>query len=129
MAKSDEFRDPRRKKHTGPVLPKGPSASFHTGATAGMKAAKGQFVRDRDVKVEGTIIEQRPPTAPVGIPLVKKPEEPVVNPVKPIDPDAPMKATPEMLQRRTHVASYQDLLANDRLEKPRIKAWQDDTKD
>lgn len=125
MANSEDFQDPRRKRHTGPVLPKGPSSSFNTGATAGMKAAKGQFVRDRDVKVEGTIIEKRPPIAPVGIPMLKKPEEVKINSPKPIDPDAPMKATPEMLQRKTHVASYQDLLANDKLAKPRIKAWED----
>lgn len=92
-----------------------------------MGAAKNLFGGEPP-KVEGTPVKS---PLPIGPP---QPLPPSSKSQQQLTPKAQVEVktsdgktlTQQELMGRSHIASYQALLANDRLEKPRIKAWQSD---
>lgn len=122
MAKKD-YIGPTFHKNKKVILPEGPIAELNTKSAKGMLAA-GRLAGGDDSNVEGKLVEKPLQMGPpVRLPPKKKttPEGAVVA-----DDDGTLPPLPVHLLGNTHINSYQTLLANDRMEKPRIKAWQDE---
>lgn len=118
MSRRKDYIGPTIKKHKKVILPEGPVAEFSTKAPKGMLAAR-RLTGGEDPAVEGKKLEK-----PLQMgPAVELP----AKPGKKNDFDAragkKLPPLPVHLLGNNHIDSYQTLLANDRMEKPRIKAW------
>jgi len=128
VAKKDYIGPTINKRKLG-VVPEGPVAEFSNKGSKGMMAAKRLLQGKEEPVVEGTPIptplQVGPPALPPGRINKKpeKPQQPDKNVIKTIDGKV---LTPEQVMGNTHIGSIETLLANDRMEKPRVKAWQDE---
>jgi len=119
-----DYIGPTIKQNKVVVLPEGPVAEFTTKANQGMQAAR-RLTGGEEPKVEGKMLQK-----PLQMgPPVNLPPKPGAS-AQDYDPRVGRlkEPLPTHLLGNTHIDSYQTLLANDRLEKPRIKAWQTDDK-
>lgn len=114
------------KKKLG-VVPEGPTAEFSSKPSKGMGAAKNLF-KGEPPKLEGTPVAKPLPVGPpTPLPPGSSKEDAVIPKVRAEFKTVDGKVlSPEQVMGNSHIASYQTLLANDRLEKPRIKAWADE---
>ena len=84
--------------------------------------AARKFFRSEEPKVQGTPLQNPlsfgPPTLPPGV-TKKNPKEDPVD-VRTVEG---RKLTREQLLGNTHIGSLDTLLANDRMEKPRVQGW------
>lgn len=122
-----DYIGPSIKKTKLGMVPEGPTAEHSHKLSQGMGAARSLFKKE-PVKVEGTKVDTPLPLAPpIQLPpgtqssrqaAPKTKVEVKIKDGKVLDP--------QQLMGNSHINSYQTLLANDRMEKPRIKAWTDD---
>jgi hypothetical protein len=123
-----DYIGPTIKKRKHYVIPEGPVAELNNKTTKGMIAAQ-QILGPEPPKVEGTRVETPlqlgPPALPPG--RLNKREEMVRDPEKNLIKTIDGKIlTSEQVMGNTHIGSLQTLLSNDRMEKPRVRAWQDE---
>lgn len=128
MSKRDkDYIGPSIKKKKLGMVPEGPTAEHSHKLSQGMGAARSLFNKE-PVKLDGTKVETPLPLAP---PIQLPPGTQSSRKVEP-KPKLEVKTKdgkvldPQQLMGNSHINSYQTLLANDRMEKPRIKAWTDE---
>lgn len=86
-----------------------------------MMAAK-KFFKGEQPKVEGTPVKTPLPFGPPSLPPGATRKDPAQDPVD-VRTKEGKKLTREQLLGNTHIGSLDSLLANDRMEKPRIQGW------
>lgn len=100
-------------------------AEFSHRASKGMLQASGRL--EKEPEVEGVQVEAPlRPGPPIRIP--KELRLKVEDAKKKLreKTQAELEVEPNVMLGNTHVGSLDTLLANDRMEKPRITAWQDE---
>ena len=127
MARKDYIGPTISSKKKSVVLPEGPIAEQSNKPSQGMRAARNLLGKEAPKKVDGTPVRAPLPLANQVLPGVKKspvgsPHPPGYEGKKSNEPGV----DPTVVVGNSHIDSYQTILKNDRMEKPRIKAWQDD---
>ena len=123
MAHRKDYIGPTIGKHKTIVVPEGPVAELNNKTTKGMAAAK-RLMSGEEPKVEGTPVKSPLRMGP-PVKLPPRKEAPAPAPQAPVEKSAPEPVDPDVMLRTSHVTSYQTLLANDKMAKPPLKAWQD----
>lgn len=125
MENRKDYIGPTFHKHQKIVLPEGPSADLNARTSASLQAAKTKLMGSSASSIEGKRLEK---------PLQMGPLLPNFKPQPRLDAKGELKTNISEVEKQvgssamlgnTHINSYQTLLKNDRLEKPRVKAWQD----
>lgn len=126
VAKRRDYIGPTIKPSKPAVVPEGPSADINTKGSKGMLAAR-RLLGHEEPKLEGkplkTPLPFGPPSLPPGKLEPKAQQQKIDNSIRTVEGKV---LRPDQVMGNTHINSIQALLANDRMEKPRINGWSDE---
>ena len=129
MSKRKDYIGPTIRSGKPAIIPEGPAAEFNPKSSKGMRAA-GKELGKVEEHVEGVIVE-----APfrMGPPLKLPPslKNKIAKAQKAVEEKqrAEAEIDPALMRGNSHIGSIENVLKNDRMEKPRITAWKDDDPD